>query len=57
MLFIALPSGRKLTYVRPRMGVNKFGGEPVTYEEVGSAKKMGALKAMVQSLWKISCRP
>ena len=39
MLFIGLPSGRKLTYVKPRMGVNQFGGESVTYEGVGAAKK------------------
>lgn len=39
MLFIALPSGRVLSYVKPRMGENKFGGESVTYEGVGSTKK------------------
>ena len=39
MLFIVLPSGRKLTYVKPRMGVNQFGGESVTYEGVGATKK------------------
>lgn len=39
MLFIGLPSGRKLTYVKPRMGVNQFGGESVTYEGVGATKK------------------
>lgn len=31
-LFITLPSGRRLAYVRPRMGENRFGGEAVTYE-------------------------
>ncbi len=39
MLFIILPSGRQLCYVRPRMGTNKFGGDSVTYEGVGSTKK------------------
>ena len=39
MLFITLPSGRKLAYVKPRMGENRFGGESVTYEGVGSTKK------------------
>lgn len=39
MLFIGLPSGRKLTYVKPRMGVNQFGGESVTYKGVGATKK------------------
>ncbi|MEG2842409.1 MAG: DNA polymerase [Ruthenibacterium sp.] len=38
-LFITLPSGRRLAYVKPRIGVNKFGGECVTYEGVGSTKK------------------
>ena len=39
MLFIKLPSGRCLSYVKPRMGENKFGGEAVTYEGVGATKK------------------
>lgn len=39
MLFIKLPSGRSLSYVKPRMGENKFGGESVTYEGVGATKK------------------
>lgn len=39
MLFIKLPSGRQLSYVKPRMGENKFGGEAVTYEGVGGTKK------------------
>ncbi|SHJ37218.1 DNA polymerase [Hespellia stercorisuis] len=39
MLFIQLPSGRRLSYVKPRMGENRFGGEAVTYEGVGGAKK------------------
>jgi len=39
MMFIVLPSGRKLVYVRPRIGENKFGGESITYEGVGEQKK------------------
>lgn len=39
MLFITLPSGRNLCYVKPRIGQNRFGGESVTYEGVGSTKK------------------
>lgn len=39
MLFIQLPSGRRLSYVKPRIGVNQFGDESVTYEGVGSTKK------------------
>jgi DNA polymerase I - 3'-5' exonuclease and polymerase domains len=38
-LFITLPSGRKLAYVKPRIGENRFGGESVTYEGVGGTKK------------------
>ena len=39
MLFIILPSGRRLAYVKPRIGENRFGGECITYEGVGSTKK------------------
>lgn len=39
MLFIVLPSGRQLSYVKPRIGENIFGGESVTYEGVGGTKK------------------
>ena len=39
MLFITLPSGRRLAYVKPRIGENRFGGESVTYEGVGGTKK------------------
>lgn len=38
-LFIQLPSGRKLAYVKPQIGMNKFGGESVTYEGIGLTKK------------------
>ena len=39
MLFITLPSGRRLAYVKPRIGENKFGGSCITYEGVGATKK------------------
>lgn len=39
MLFITLPSGRQLAYVRPRIGVNQFGSDCVTYMGMGSTKK------------------
>ena len=39
LLRITLPSGRKLSYVKPKIEINKFGGESVTYEGVGVAKK------------------
>lgn len=39
MLFITLPSGRRLAYVKPRIGVNKFGGDCVTYEGTGNTKR------------------
>lgn len=38
MLFIDLPSGRRLSYVKPRMGVNQFGSESVTYEGTTTGK-------------------
>lgn len=38
-LFICLPSGRRLAYVKPRIGENRFGGESVTYEGIGGTKK------------------
>ncbi|WP_332058356.1 DNA polymerase [Streptococcus canis] len=45
MLFITLPSGRKLSYVKPRMGENQFGGESVTYEGTGTAKRWERLES------------
>ena len=39
MLFIMLPSGRQLAYVKPKIGTNKFGGDCITYEGVGGTKK------------------
>ena len=45
MLFIELPSGRRLSYVKPRIGENQFGGESVTYEGIGSTKKWERLES------------
>lgn len=45
MLFITLLSGRRLAYVKPRIGENRFGGESVTYEGVGSVKKWERLES------------
>ena len=39
MLFITLPSGRNLAYVKPKLGTNKFGGTCITYEGIGPTKK------------------
>ena len=45
MLFIQLPSGRQLSYVKPRIGENRFGGESVTYEGIGATKKWERLES------------
>lgn len=45
MLFIRLPSGRRLSYVKPRIGENRFGGESVTYEGIGATKKWERLES------------
>jgi DNA polymerase len=39
MLLITLPSGRNLVYVKPKIGINRFGGQCITYEGIGSTKK------------------
>lgn len=45
MLFIQLLSGRRLAYVKPRIGTNQFGGESVTYEGVGTNKRWGRIES------------
>ena len=45
MLFIALPSGRRMAYVKPRIGENQFGGESVTYMGVSGTKKWERLES------------
>lgn len=44
MLFITLPSGRRLSYIKPKLGTNQFGSECITYEGVGSTKKWERLE-------------
>lgn len=43
-LFIELPSGRRLAYVKPRIEENRFGGESITYGGVGANKKWQRLE-------------
>ena len=43
-LFIELPSGRRLAYVKPRIEENRFGGESITYDGVGTSKKWQRLE-------------
>ena len=45
MLFITLPSNRRLAYVKPRIGENQFGGESVTYMGMGGTKKWERLES------------
>lgn len=45
MLFITLPSGRKLAYVKPRIGMNQFGGESVTYMGIDATKKWSRIES------------
>ncbi len=45
MMFIVLPSGRRLVYVKPKMGLNRYGNESVTYEGVGEQKKWTRLES------------
>ena len=45
ILFISLPSGRKLSYIKPKIGENQFGGESVTYEGTGTAKRWERLES------------
>lgn len=44
MLFITLPSGRRLSYVKPKLGTKQFGGECITYEGIGGTKKWERLE-------------
>ena len=45
MLFITLPSGRRLSYVKPQIGVNRFGGESVTYMGVDGTKHWSRIES------------
>lgn len=44
ILFIRLPSGRRLSYIKPRIGTNRFGGDSITYMGVGTSKKWERLE-------------
>ncbi len=44
MLFVTLPSGRKLSYVKPKIIKNKYGGESISYEGIGTQKKWERLE-------------
>lgn len=43
-LFIQLPGGRRLAYVKPRIGENRFGGESISYWGVGTSKRWERLE-------------
>jgi len=45
MLFVTLPSGRRLTYIKPKIGLNQFGSDCVTYEGIGVTKKWERLES------------
>ncbi|HFI0464881.1 TPA: DNA polymerase [Streptococcus suis] len=45
LLLITLPSGRRLSYVKPKIGENQFGGESVTYEGVVTGKKWSRIES------------
>ena len=45
MLFITLPSGRRLAYVKPQIGENRFGGESVTYMGIDSTKHWSRIES------------
>jgi prophage lambdaSa04, DNA polymerase len=44
IMFIALPSGRRLAYVKPKLGENRFGGTTITHEGVTTGRKWGQLE-------------
>lgn len=57
LLFIRLPSGRHLSYVKPRIGENRFGGESVTYEGTGTDKKWQRIESILRSKIRGKHRP
>lgn len=44
ILFIRLPSGRRLSYIKPRIGTNRFGGDSITYMGISASKKWERLE-------------
>ena len=55
-LFITLPSGRRLAYVKPRIGTNRFGGASITYEGIGATKKWERLETYGAKLVENLCQ-
>ena len=45
MLFITLPSGRQLSYVKPRIGENQFGSPAATYMGLSAARQWDRLES------------
>lgn len=45
VLFIRLPSGRTLSYIKPQIGENKFGGESVTYMFTDTVNKWSRIES------------
>lgn len=60
MLFIELPSGRHLSYAKPQIGMNRFGGESVTYMGIGPTKKWERIESygpkFVENVTQAVCR-
>lgn len=60
MLFIELPSGRHLSYAKPQIGVNRFGGESITYMGIGPTKKWERIETygakIVENITQAVCR-
>jgi len=56
MLFIKLPSGRSLSYVKPHIGVNRFGWESITYMGIGTARKWERLETYGPKLTENICQ-
>ena len=55
-LFITLPSGRRLAYVKPHIGTNKFGGPCITFEGIGATKKWERLETFGGKLVENLCQ-
>ena len=60
MMFIELPSGRRLAYVKPRIGENQFGGESITYMGMDASKKWsrgGVIRPQIGGKYHAGCQP
>ena len=56
MLFITLPSGRRLSYVKPKLGTNQFGSECITYEGIGGTRSGSGWRPTGRSSWRTSSK-